>query len=194
VLFLSNLSPAKGYLDVIAAAANVVAVYPKVQFTIAGEWSGRTEAATAMGALSKLGLSGKLRFVPAVSGLRKYQVFREADIFVFPPRHLEGQPVVLLEAMSYGLPVITTPQGGIVDTVLPGETGLFVPPQDPDALAGAICTLVDDPGRRAAMGMAGRARYLKYFTESTFQRNLARVLRNAVDGASSPNLPSFPEQ
>jgi len=194
VLFLSNLSVAKGYLDVIIAAANVVARHPHVRFTIAGEWPGRMDAATALDTLSSLGLHGKVRVVPAVTGLRKNRLFQQSDIFVFPPRQLEGQPVVLLEAMSHGMPVITTAQGGIVDTVVSEETGLFVPPQDPDALADAICSLIEDPARRAAMGRAGRAHYLRHFGEMLFQRSLAGVLREAIEAGSTPFTSALEER
>jgi glycosyltransferase involved in cell wall biosynthesis len=70
---------------------------------------------------------------------------------------------VLLEAMATGRPVIAPREGGPVEIVADGESGLLVPPRDPDALAHAIVGLLTDPGRRAAMGRAARARVAGVF-------------------------------
>jgi glycosyltransferase involved in cell wall biosynthesis len=72
----------------------------------------------------------------------------------------EGIPVALVEAMSYGLPVVATRTGGTVELVLPG-TGLLVPPEDPAALAGALQTLLQDGILREKMGSRGRLRAME---------------------------------
>jgi len=60
--------------------------------------------------------------------------------------------------MSFKLPVVATNVGGFPEIVQNGETGILVPPRDPDALADALCTLLDDPARARAMGLAGHER------------------------------------
>ncbi len=70
---------------------------------------------------------------------------------------------VLLEAMATGRPVIAPREGGPVEIVADGESGLLVPPRDPDALANAIVALLTDPARRTAMGRAARARVAGVF-------------------------------
>jgi glycosyltransferase involved in cell wall biosynthesis len=70
---------------------------------------------------------------------------------------------VLLEAMATGRPVIAPREGGPVEIVTDGESGLLVPPRDPDALAQAIVTLLGDSARRAAMGRAARSRVSTVF-------------------------------
>jgi glycosyltransferase involved in cell wall biosynthesis len=65
---------------------------------------------------------------------------------------------VLIEAMALGRPLVAPREGGPLVIVADGESGLLVPPRDPDALADAITALLDDPARRAAMGRAARAR------------------------------------
>lgn len=181
ILYLSNLTPAKGYRDVIEAAAEVLSGHPEARFTIAGEWPRIREQRDAEKLVRQLGLDGRLRFIPTVSGLRKGQLYAAADIFVFPPRQLEGQPVVILEAMSHGLPVISTPQGGISDTVADGQTGLLVTPGDTKALSAAISKLIRDRELRERMGEAGRRRYLSLFTEETYGKNLTSVLLDSLD-------------
>jgi len=69
----------------------------------------------------------------------------------------EGFGLVFLEASASGLPVIGTTGSGVEEAIIAGETGLLVPQDDPDALAGAIARLLQDEPLRARMGAAGRA-------------------------------------
>jgi len=82
---------------------------------------------------------------------------------------------VLLEAMATGRPVIAPREGGPVEIVADGETGLLVPPRDPDALARAIVTLLHDAPRRTAMGWAARARVGTVFDIRTHARAIEAV-------------------
>ncbi|MGI4895425.1 MAG: glycosyltransferase family 4 protein [Janthinobacterium lividum] len=78
-----------------------------------------------------------------------------ADVFCLPSFE-EGVPVVLMEAMSMGLPVVSTTIAGIPELVTDGVTGFLVPPGDAAGVAAAIATLASDPALRARMGTAGR--------------------------------------
>jgi glycosyltransferase involved in cell wall biosynthesis len=69
-----------------------------------------------------------------VEGYQKEKAFREAHLFIFPS-HGEGMPNAVLEAMGFGLPVLTTPVGGLVDFFKPGITGSFIKIKDPNDLA-----------------------------------------------------------
>jgi len=75
----------------------------------------------------------------------------------------EGSPLSVLEYMEAGLPVVATRVGGLPDLVDDGVHGLLVPRRDPAALAGALDGLLGDPGRRHAMGEAGRRRRREQF-------------------------------
>jgi glycosyltransferase involved in cell wall biosynthesis len=75
----------------------------------------------------------------------------------------DGLPTVLLEAMAHGLPVISTDVVGIPEVVRHGETGLIVPPDDPEALAAAIASLVADPVFAQRLGSQGRDLVLRRF-------------------------------
>jgi glycosyltransferase involved in cell wall biosynthesis len=98
--------------------------------------------------------------VPGVlSGNRKRDALHSADVFVFPPRGTEGQPLVLLEAMSAGLPIVSTSHPGIADTVRTGVDGLLVDPGDVDGLAATLLGLIGDEGLRTQLGAAARQRY-----------------------------------
>jgi type III pantothenate kinase len=66
--------------------------------------------------------------------------------------------IVPVEAMACGVPVVASAIGGMIDTIVDEVTGVHVPPRDPERLAGALCSLLDDPDRRAALGRAGAQR------------------------------------
>lgn len=97
-------------------------------------------------------------------------VLAASDIFLLPSL-TEGLPLSVLEAMSHRLPVIATEVGGVPEVVVPGETGLLIPANAPQALTAAIATLVGDEGIRLAMGAAGYERVLSQFSfEQMVQR------------------------
>ncbi len=104
--------------------------------------------------------------------------YADADLAVVPSVIPEEFSLVCLEAQSMLLPVIATGPGGASEVVADGETGMIVPPNDPKALFDAICTLQDNPQRRAAMGRAGRARAEELFTRSAFAVGVRDALTN----------------
>jgi glycosyltransferase involved in cell wall biosynthesis len=108
---------------------------------------------------------------------RVIALYSHAAVFVCPSVY-EPFGIINLEAMACETPVVASAVGGIPEIVVPGETGLLVPleaegegsvePRDPDAFSGALAAAVNelmaDPGRRAAMGTAARARVLAHFS------------------------------
>jgi glycosyltransferase involved in cell wall biosynthesis len=96
------------------------------------------------------GLEQFIRIYSSVVGAEKLELFRSADIFVYPSHH-EGMPMAVIEAMACGLPIVATKVGGLPDLVSPDVNGLLVPAGKPDQLANAIRQLVVDPQMRHAM-------------------------------------------
>jgi len=84
-------------------------------------------------------------------------VLKASDVFVLPS-HAEGVPMAMLEAMAFGLPVVTTAVGGIPDVVTDGREGLVVSPGDIDELRQALQTLVDNESLRLDLGRSARLR------------------------------------
>jgi glycosyltransferase involved in cell wall biosynthesis len=111
-----------------------------------------------------LALEASVRFLGARTDVD--MLLRGCDGFVFPSRR-EGLPNAVLEAMGSGLPVIATRIGGNVDLLGDDEFGLLCPPDDPDALAGAIRRLLDDPGCRRRLGEASEQRIASTYTFDT---------------------------
>ena len=89
----------------------------------------------------------KCEFLGWVRGEKKDKVFREASIFCLPS-YAEGFPMAVLDAWAYGLPVITTPVGGIPDVAKNGENLLLFNPGDIDALAGCLDKMIADKNLR----------------------------------------------
>jgi glycosyltransferase involved in cell wall biosynthesis len=109
-----------------------------------------------------LQLNGSWEFVGSYDGTVGCSAFmRTLDVFVLPS-FAEGTSKSVIEAMSHGLPIITTTVGGLPDLLTP-SAGILIPPGDSAALADAMQFLASDPVLRKQMGQAARDRYLKLF-------------------------------
>lgn len=118
--------------------------------------------ARVLGLVDELGVGDRVELRPAA--YRDMPALYEAsDVVVYPTVAAEPYGLVPLEAMSARRPVVATRCGGIPETVVDGETGHLVAPEDPDALAGAVERLLSQPGTAAAMGEAGRRRVVEHF-------------------------------
>lgn len=94
------------------------------------------------------------------------------DVFALPSRY-EGLPVAVVEAMIAGVPVVATAVNAVSDAVVPGVTGLLVPPQQPELLAGAIAHLLDHPQQAAQLALRARARLQGQHSQQELGHSLA---------------------
>ncbi|MEO5377601.1 MAG: glycosyltransferase family 4 protein [Magnetococcus sp. DMHC-6] len=99
-------------------------------------------------------------------------LYQDLDIYLQPSLS-EGSSMTTVEAMAMGLPVIASRTGGLAEVVIDGETGLLVPPNDPQALAEAILTLLHDPQRAQAMGHQGQIRARAFFSGRLYIEKIA---------------------
>ena len=106
------------------------------------------------------------------------EVLAAMDCFVLPSYANEGVPQAIMQAMAMGLPVISTRVGAIEEAVLDGETGVFVPPRDPQALAAAMLELAQSPEKRARLGAAGRKVAERKFSLERMLDGMEAVLRS----------------
>jgi glycosyltransferase involved in cell wall biosynthesis len=105
------------------------------------------------------------------------------DVFALPSTGNEGVPQALMQAMATGLPVVTTAVGAIPELVRHEVTGLVVPTENVDALAGAIARLIVDRELAARLGAAGKAHIAKSFTSNSMLDCMEKILREAAIGA-----------
>lgn len=159
LLFVGRLRYYKGLDTLLRAMISL----PDVQLSVVGD--GPMKENWQMLA-KELGLDERVNFVGNVEDRDLPDWYKRADIFVLPSNsRAEAFGLVLLEAMASGLPCITTELGtGTSWIVQNGKTGLVVLPSNPQALAEAITSLLQDPPRRKMMGQAGRARVEQYFS------------------------------
>ena len=139
ILFAGTLNARKGYADMIRAFAKIASMYPDWQVVFAG--NGEVEHGKALAA--SLGISSQTVFLGWVNGTDKDKAFKEASIFCLPS-YAEGFPMAVLDAWAYGLPVITTPVGGLPDIAENGKNVLFFPPGDIDSLAKCLKKMIND--------------------------------------------------
>ena len=179
LLYMSTLTRSKGILALIEAVAMLRELRPgaEVRLRVAGAWQEPELRAEALALIERLGVPAHVEFVGNVTGAAKSEFLRSGDIFCLPTHYpYEGQPLVLLEAMSAGLPVLTTDRGVIAATVLDGITGTVVK-QDalPRQIAESLHAMLSDRERLADYSRAARARYESKYTLHMCHAKLAHV-------------------
>lgn len=155
---VAHFADHKGHRDLIESAPRVAAAVPDVRFLLVGEGELKHKIEHQIIRL-------KLEKYFILTGFRNDipRLLAAMDIVVLSS-HLEGLGTSLLDAMAMARPVVATRVGGIPEMVEDGVNGRLVPPRDPDALAGALIELLNQPDERKRMGEAGRARMLGKFS------------------------------
>jgi glycosyltransferase involved in cell wall biosynthesis len=181
VLFLSTLMEEKGALDVLRALPAAKERVPDIRVVFAGEWFRRSDREKAEQLVRDLHLESQVEFPGAVCGPFKYELLKSADIFVLPTAYpFEGHPFVILEAMSAGLPIISTKRACIPETVRDGIEGFLLDCGDTDALAERMARLIGDERLRRQMGRASRERFLEQYTLDRFAERMRSVFAEVL--------------
>ena len=183
ILFVGRLAGVKGAPLLLDAAARLAGRHPGLTLTFVGDGP---ERAGLEARAAALGLGARTEFTGYLGQEGVAARLAQADVLALPS-FAEGVPVVLMEAMAAGLPVVTTRIAGIPELVEDGVSGLLVPPGDGDALAAALDRLAGDPALAAAMGRAGRAAVLAGYRADAEAAWLARLL-TAPPGARPRGL------
>ena len=181
LLTVGRLVSRKGVDTVLLALARLRGQFANLRYRIVGDGP---ERARLTRLVKDLGLQAQVDFSGYVPDEQLPAVYRRAHIFVMPVREetgsVEGFGIVYLEASASGLPVIAAHSGGAIDAVVPGETGLLVPPDDPQALARAVAFLITHPELRDAMGRKGRRWVEREMNWDRAARELMEALREGV--------------
>lgn len=143
ILYAGTVNARKGYKDMIEAFAKVAGNFPDWQIVFAG--NGEVEQGRALAA--RLGIAEQTEFLGWVSGEAKDKAFKEASVSCLPS-YAEGFPMAVLDAWAYGLPVMTTPVGGIPDVAQDGVNMLLFAPGDVNALATQMERMMSDADLR----------------------------------------------
>jgi glycosyltransferase involved in cell wall biosynthesis len=151
VLFLGRLERAKGVFDLVEAVARVRKHVPDIRLVCAGDGDRESVAQFAQ----ELHIHDALGLPGWIGPEEKRSLLGRAAVCVLPS-YAEGLPMVLLEGMAAGVPVVATDVGGIPDLVTDGVNGLLYAPGDTDALERLLRKLLHDAALRRRMGTAAR--------------------------------------
>jgi glycosyltransferase involved in cell wall biosynthesis len=178
---VGRLQDIKGHDIFLHAAREVVKVCSKVRFLVVGHpgnsVANQQYAQGLMELTERLGLTDRVVFTGFRSDVN--DIMTLLDLLVLAS-HTEGLPMVLLEGMAMGLPVVATHVGGVPEVVADGETGLLVPAGEPAAMAQAIIQLLQDEPLRRQMGELGHLRVEKEFAFSRFVRQFQTIYEEVL--------------
>lgn len=174
IVHAGRFAPGKGQVDLIKALSLLPPATPPVHLVMFGEGELQPKAIQAA---QEYGLAQKVSFAGLRPDFRDW--LPHFDLFVLPSLW-EGVSFALLEAMAAGLPVIGTRAGGTPEVILENETGLLVPPGDPQDLARAIHQMAAETELRQRMGIAGRRRVESHFSAQNTQRMLEAIYNRLV--------------
>ena len=163
----------KDHATLIRATALAAARQPGLHVLLAGAHDSAAAAILqGLEALMDADTRARVHFAGFEPQMDRFYAAIDAKVL---STHYEGLPLVIIEAMAAGKPVIATAVSGIPEVVADGETGLLVPPGRPDALAQAILRLAEDPALAGRMGEAGRQRAARQFSTESFTQAVAQL-------------------
>jgi len=187
VLFVGRLAAPKGLPILLESIARLREDHPNVQLTIAGDGPDRQQLESMA---RRLGIESHVRFLGYQSQSQVRELLGRSDVFGMAS-FAEGVPVVLMEAMAGGVPVVATRIAGIPELVDDGGCGFLVPPGDGQALADRIGQLLDDAELRNAIAAAGRLKVEQEFNLTMESRRLCQILTAALEGLVLPVRPEL---
>lgn len=189
LLCVGRLTPQKGQVLLLRALARVREEGGQFDLTLVGEGPDRARIEAEV---ARLGLGEQVTLTGALGQEAVRAEFERADVFVLPSL-AEGIPVVLMEAMSCGVPCVTTPVNGIPELVEHERTGLLATPGDVESLAERLTQMMANPCLRRSLAAAAREKVVRDFDLARNVAALGRIFdafpkRPAAAAASSPRL------
>jgi len=174
---IGRLEPQKGHRILLEALVAVRQEFPAVRLVCVGEGALRSELESL--ALGR-GLHDAVRFVGYQNNVGDWLSLGDLTVL---SSFYEGLPLVAIESLAAGRPLVATAVDGTPEVVLDRKTGLTVPSGDPARLAGAICELLRDPALRQRMGLEGRRWVLENFDEKEQVRKTQELYLRAWEAA-----------
>jgi len=169
-LFVGRIGKRKGAFEIIEAFASLpVEVRSRSRITLAGD--GEIEAARELA--NRLGCSLQTSVLGWVEPKETERLLEDADVFLLPS-YAEGMSMALLEAMAWGLAVVTTASGGADEFLMSDHNCILTKPGDVQDIAAAMCALARDPQLRARLGAEARRTALR-FSVDKYVANLTRL-------------------
>ncbi len=175
---VGRLSPEKGQADLLEAFAEIAGRHREPRLVLVGDGPSR---GALEGCIGRHGLADRVSLAGARSDVP--ELLAAFDLFVLPSR-AEGMPNAVLEALDAGIAAVVTTVGGVPDFLQDGRDALLVRPADPQQLARAIESLIDDPERRRSLAEAGRKKVRQWPTPEDTAEAYFALYRELTAGRS----------
>jgi glycosyltransferase involved in cell wall biosynthesis/nucleoside-diphosphate-sugar epimerase len=176
LLFVGRLAAVKGLPVLLEAVAQLAKDRPDVRLVVAGDGPDRTKLEAQA---KRLGVADRVEFRGYQSQAQVRELLQQTDVFAMAS-FAEGVPVVLMEAMAAGVPVIATRIAGVPELVEDGVNGFLVPPGEPRAIAEKAALLLDDGELRTRLGTAGREKVEREFNIAIEAQRLCHIMTSAL--------------
>lgn len=184
LLFLGRLGDRKGVPDLVEALASPAMRERSWTATIAGDG----EVDRFRGEVARRGLSDRVALPGWVDRPTTSKLLGQADILVLPSHH-EAMPIAVVEALAFGVAVVTTPVGSVPEFLSDGVNARLVPPGAPATLADALARLIDDPGERARVAAAGHLVFEERLEIGAAAEAMLELYWSAIRSDAAPTLP-----
>jgi glycosyltransferase involved in cell wall biosynthesis len=179
ILFLSNLLISKGILDFIEALKILDSRKIDFKADIVGA-EGDIKASDILNKIEEYKLGSKVYYSGPKYEEEKNEIISQCDVLIYPSLD-DSFPIVLLEVMQFGKPIIATIEGGIPDIIDDGITGIMVPKHNPKEIADKLEILINDSELRKKMGASGRDKFLRKYTQDIFESNMQKVFTKVLE-------------
>jgi len=182
VLFLGALNEGKGVLDVIRATQLGRANRSQFHVHMVGAWASEEFREEAEMLIAEKELENTIQFPGPISGNEKWQAYADADLFVFPSHYQsENFPLVLIEAMAFGLPIVSTTWRGIPQLVGNSGAAILCDINSPEQYADAIEDVLKNSDRRQQIIESARKHYENNYTREKFVGAMEEVFREVLE-------------
>lgn len=182
VLFLGRLGERKGTYDLLEAIPKVLAIYPEARFMLCGDGDGPK----CQSVIASKPWASRVSIRTWIDAAEREELLERCALLVLPSYH-EGLPLAILEAMSHGVPVVSTNVGGIPDAVQDGVTGYLVNAGDVESLATKMAALLVNESLRSQMGMNARSRVISKFEASVVMAHLEQLYDSIISATPARN-------
>jgi glycosyltransferase involved in cell wall biosynthesis len=182
ILFVGAVSEGKGVQILLKASRLLKDKGLKFSLRIMGKFESPEFENSVRNFVAANSLSGVAEFLGVKTGDDKFREYWQSDVFCFPSFYTsESFPVVLLEASSFGLPLVSTWWRGIPSIVIDGDNGYLVPIKDEVLLATRLEALLTDDQQRKKMGERSRQLYIEKYALDKFYRNIEKALLSPAE-------------
>lgn len=186
LLYLSSLMPSKGFFDVLQAVQLLDAHQPgRYHLNLCGSFvDAKTETAVEVFDVASLKayierheLDDSVTYHGQVLGAEKQRQFEQAHVFILPTSYSwEGQPLSIIEALAFAIPVVSCYHKGIPELIESERSGIFVEPQEPQAIADVVIRLAANAEKYESMSHSARVHYEDHFKREVHLEKLIQII------------------